>query len=216
MKFFHPEVQRRISQSLGYFGSGLFIIGGLMGALRNSRLANMNPCGLLAITIFTVWSTQLTSYHTSKPLKHLLWMSYMSSIALSLVPLINMASMAIIFDAIFATGLTMGGLGLVAYNAPSQHFLQWGGMLGMGLACMTGVSLSQIFWPSPALFNIWLYGGLLLYGALTLYGIQKLIHAAKSKADWDPINESLYIYFIALSFFGRFFVIFMKEGWLHK
>ena len=40
--------------------------------------------------------------------------------ALTMVPLISMAGMPIVYDAIFATGITMGGLGLVAYNAPSE------------------------------------------------------------------------------------------------
>jgi FtsH-binding integral membrane protein len=53
-------------------------------------------------------------------LKHALWLGFMGSMALSMVPLINMASMPIIYDALFATGITMGGLGLVAYNAPSE------------------------------------------------------------------------------------------------
>lgn len=211
MNFFHPEVQRRISQSLGYFGGGLLITGGLVGALRNSRFANMNPWGLLAITIATMVGMQLTSYHTNKPLKHALWMSFMTSMALSMVPLINMASMPIIFDALFATGFTMGGLGLVAYNAPSEQFLQWGGMLGMCCAGMVGISIAQMFWPSQALFNIWLYGGLLLFSAFTLYDVQKLIHAAKSKAAWDPINESLGIYLDAIILFERFLIIFMNN-----
>ena len=70
------------------------------------------------------------------------WFSYMGTIALAMVPLINMASMPIIFDAMFATGFTMGGLGLIAYNAPSEQFLKWGGMLGMGCAAMIGVSIA--------------------------------------------------------------------------
>ncbi len=53
-------------------------------------------------------------------LKHLMWLGFMSSIAVTMVPLINMASIPIIYDALFATGITMGGLGLVAYNAPSE------------------------------------------------------------------------------------------------
>ena len=39
-----------------------------------------------------------------------------------------------------------------------------------------------MFWPSKALFSIWLYGGLLLFSAFTLYDVQKIIHKAKSKA----------------------------------
>jgi len=49
-----------------------------------------------------------------------MWLGFMSSMAVTMVPLINMASMPIIYDALFATGITMGGLGLVAYNAPSE------------------------------------------------------------------------------------------------
>jgi hypothetical protein len=44
-------------------------------------------------------------------------------------------------------------------------------MLGMALAGMIGINVLQIFWPSPALFNIWLYGGVLLFSAFTMYDI---------------------------------------------
>jgi FtsH-binding integral membrane protein len=68
-----------------------------------------------------------------------------------------------------------------------------------------------MFWPSQALFNIWLYGGLILFSAFTLYDVQKLIHAAKSKAAWDPIGESLDIYLDAIILFERFLIIFMNN-----
>ena len=142
MKYFHPEVQRRISQSLSYFGGGLLITGGLVGALRNSRLANMNPLAALALMLVSLIGTEITNYNTNKPMKHLLWTSFMGSIAVSMIPLINMAGMPIVFDALFATGFTMGGLGLVAYNAPSEQFLNWGGMLGMCCAGMIGISFA--------------------------------------------------------------------------
>jgi growth hormone-inducible transmembrane protein len=211
MNFFHPEVQRRISQSLSYFGGGLLITGGLVGALRNSRIAYMNPWALLAISLGTLIGTQVTSYQTNKQLKHVLWTSFMGTMALSMIPLINLASMPIIFDALFATGFTMGGLGLVAYNAPSEQFLQWGGMLGMCCAGLIGISVAHMLWPSQALYNISLYGGLLLFSAFTLYDVQKLIHSAKSKPAWDPINESLGIYLDAIILFERFLIIFMNN-----
>ena len=79
----------------------------------------------------------------------------------------------------------------------------------MGCAGLIGISVAHMFWPSPVLFNIWLYGGLLLFSAFTLYDLQKLIHAAKSKPAWDPINESLGIYLDAIILFERFLIIFM-------
>lgn len=134
----------------------------------------------------------------------------MGSMAVTMVPLINMAGMPIVYDALFATGLTMGGLGLVAYNAPSEQFLQWGGALGMGLAAMIGVGLASMFWPnSPGLYNFWLYGGLLLFSAFVLFDTQKVIYNARLKNRWDPINESLAIYLDAVILFQRFLLIFM-------
>ena len=119
----------------------------------------------------TLIGTIATDYHKSPVQKHVLWFLFMGSTALGMIPLINMASMPIIFDALFATGFTMGGLGLVAYNAPSEQFLNWGGALGMGCAGLIGISIASAFWPSQALFNIWLYGGLLLFSAFTLYDV---------------------------------------------
>lgn len=211
MNFFNPIVQQRISKSLAYFGGGLLVTGGLVGALRNSSLVHMNPFLFFALSIGTMIGTMMVNYDRSPLLKHALWMGFMSTMALSMVPLINMASLPAIYDALFATGFTMGGLGLVAYNAPSEQFLKWGGMLGMGCAGLIGLSFMQMFWPSQALFNIWLYGGLVLFSAFTLYDVQKLIHAAKSKPSWDPINESLGIYLDAILLFERFLIIFMNN-----
>jgi len=47
-------------------------------------------------------------------------MGFIGTMSLSMVPLINMAGLPIIYDALFATGLSMAALGAVAYNAPSE------------------------------------------------------------------------------------------------
>lgn len=76
---------------------------------------------------------------------------------------------------------------------------------------MIGVGLINMFWPSPALTSIWLYGGLLLFSAFVLYDIQKIIHSAKVKPYYDPINESLGIYLDSIIIFERFLMIFMQN-----
>ena len=82
----------------------------------------------------------------------------MISIAISLVPLINKAGNAIVYDAMIATGFTVRGLSLVASKAPSELFLKWGGALGMGLAGIIGLSFANVLWPScGALYNLRLY-----------------------------------------------------------
>ena len=88
----------------------------------------------------------------------------------SLVPLVHIYAIPIIYDAIIATGITVGSLGVVAYNAPSEQFLGWGGPLALGLGGMLGVSMLSLVYPnSPALYNIYLWGGLVLFSAFILY-----------------------------------------------
>mmetsp|Transcript_7156 Transcript_7156/g.6246 ORF Transcript_7156/g.6246 Transcript_7156/m.6246 type:complete len:85 (+) Transcript_7156:634-888(+) len=81
----------------------------------------------------------------------------------------------------------------------------------MGCGGMIGLSIVQMFWPSPALFNIWLYGGLVLFSAFVLYDTQKIINDAKTKPYWDPINQSLGIYLDTIILFERFLIIFMNN-----
>ena len=75
---------------------------------------------MISLSLVTLTGTILTSYEKIPVLKHAFWFAFLTKTALGMIPLINMASAPIIFDALFATGFTMGGLGLVAYNSPSE------------------------------------------------------------------------------------------------
>jgi FtsH-binding integral membrane protein len=105
---------------LGYFSGGLGLTALLVTKLRFSRLAYMNPWLLFGTSIGFLIGTMMVNYHQSPVLKHALYAGFVGSIAVSMIPLINMSALPVIFDALFATGFTMGGLGLVAYNAPSE------------------------------------------------------------------------------------------------
>lgn len=194
-----------------YFGGGLATTGTMVAALRNNAFPYKHPWMLLGASLGLLIGTQLTSYQQSPVLKHLLYGGFIGTMALSMIPLINMASLPIIYDALLATGLSVGGLGAIAYFSPSEQFLRWGGALGMGCGAMIGISLLNMFWPSPAMFNIWLYGGLFLFSAFVLYDTQKIIHSAKTKSVFDPINESLGIYLDTIIIFERFLIIFMNN-----
>ena len=204
-----PLVQQRIRSTLSYFGGGLAMTGLMVSYLRNSSLAYMNPFVFLFGSLGLLIGTHMVSYEQNFPIKFALWGGFMGITALSLVPLINMAGMAVVYDALLATGISMGGLGAVAYNAPSEEFLRWGGALGIGMGAMLGVGLVSMFYPSPALYNFWLYGGLLLFSAVTLYDMQKIVYNAKMKQRYDPINESLGIYLDSVILFQKFLMIFM-------
>lgn len=179
--------------------------------MRNSSFAyTVNPWLLLFGSLGFLIGTQVVDYHSQPLAKHALWLGFMATMGMTMVPLVSMAGMPVVYDALFATGFTMAGLGLVSYNAPSEQFLQWGGALGMALAGMIGIGIASMIWPhSPGLFNVWLYGGLLLFSAFVLYDTQKVIYNARLKSQWDPINESLAIYLDAVILFQRFLLIFM-------
>lgn len=156
---------------MGYFCGGLATTGIMVQFLRGTTFAYTSPWMLLFGSLGLLIGTQMVNYQRSPVLKHLLYGGFISTMALSMVPLINMAALPVIYDALFATGITMGALGIVAYNAPGEQFLRWGGALGMGLGAMIGMGLINMFYPSRALWNIYLYGGLALFSMLVLFDV---------------------------------------------
>ena len=136
------EVQRRVRAALAYFATGFGFTTFVAYALRNStKLLALAPeyvvFGYLPIAFATILAITSLDYETQFLKKHLFWLAFHANIGLVLVPLIHRASFNIIFDAFLITAACVAGLGLVAWNSPSETFLQWGGSVGMGLAGLT-------------------------------------------------------------------------------
>lgn len=106
--------------------------------------------------------------------------------------------MSVITDAALATGVSMSAFAAVAYNAPSEQFLMWGGAIGLLSGGMLAVSLLGMLTGSRSLYNIWLYGGLAMAGIYTMYDTQKIIYNAKHQTQFDPINNAFEIYMDAI------------------
>lgn len=176
--YMSPMVQQRLSKTLGYFAYGITATGATCYALRNSMAWAAIPWwGYLIGTVGLIYATHSIDYHTMYPLKLTAYTAMAGAIGLQILPLVQMSSMAMIADAALATGLSMTSLAAVAYNAPSEQFLSWGGPLALGCGGMMAISMLSIFNPqSRALYNVWLYGGLALTGALTLYKTQAIIY----------------------------------------
>ena len=206
MQLFSPVVQDRIGKTMGYFGGACSLTGYMMYSLRNSSKAlTMNPWLLLALSMGTLFGTYMIDYEQNFALKNMMFAGFIGTMSVSLVPLVHMYSMPIIYDALIATSMTMGSLGVVAYNSPSEQFLNWGGPLAVGMGGLLGVSLLSMLYPgSPALTNLWLYGGLALFSAYVLYDTQKIMYNAKTMKQYDPINNSIGIYLDSINIFIRF------------
>ncbi len=116
-----PTVQKRVAHTLGYFGYGIAATGGIVYALRHSAAAAAAPWYLLlAASIGCAIGTQSVDYHANWGLKMLFYSGFIGSFSLSILPLIQMSSAALIADACLATGCSMAALSTVAYMAPSE------------------------------------------------------------------------------------------------
>jgi FtsH-binding integral membrane protein len=166
-------VKSRLSKTMGYFGYGIGASSAICYALRNSaRAANLHWAVCLAGVIGTMIGTIACDYDTQFPLKAAFYTGFTGIMGLSILPLIQMSTAYAIGQASVATGVTMASLASVAFMAPSEQFMNWGGALGIGCGALMGVSLASIFFPgSKTLFNIWLWGGLALFGGITLYDV---------------------------------------------
>ena len=207
--FMSPLVRQRLSHTLGFFSYGLFTTGATCYALRNSMAWAAIPWwGFMIGGLGLMMGTHMVDYHTAFPLKFALYTGFTGMIGLQILPLVQMSSIGMIADAALATGLSMTALSAIAYNAPSEQFLNWGGPLALACGGMFAVSILSIMNPaSKALFNVWLYGGLGLTGMLTLFKTQAIIYKAKNEVNFDPLGNSVGIYLDAVNFFIRFLLI---------
>lgn len=175
-----PLVQSRVSSTLGWLGYGLGATASIVYAQRNNwRLASLSPWIILPASILTAIATYSVDYQQNKPLKILFYTSFCGVMAVNMIPLIQMSAISVITDAAMATAVSMSAFAAVAYNAPSEEFMRWGGTIALLSGGMLAVSLLGMFTGSRNLFNIWLYGGLALSGIYTMYDTQKIIYHAK-------------------------------------
>jgi FtsH-binding integral membrane protein len=208
MTLFNPIVKERLNKTFGYFCGAIGTTGVMMYFLRNSSLVFMNPWLLLGASMASIIGVHMVDYNRNWALKNLLYATFVGTISLSLVPLLHVYSLPIIYDAAIASTGIMGALGLVAYNSPSEQFLNWGGPLAIGCGGMLGISLLSMLYPgSPALTNIWLYGGLALFSAFVLYDTQYIVQRAKTDFMYDPVNQSMRVYMDAINIFVRLVMI---------
>ena len=151
-----------------YFGGSVAITGLIAALARGSSIAFTNPFLLLIPTLIGMIGCQMVDQRNTL-LKHSLWGMFVGCEGLATAALITFFEMPIIFNALAATAIMVGGLSMYAYMTPTQDFLSMQTGLMIGLVSMLGVGLVNIFWPSAFLYNLYLYGGLLLFGGFVLY-----------------------------------------------
>lgn len=140
-----PLVQKRLGATFGWFSYGLFGTAASVYAMRNSMIWAAVPWYVLLGGSF---ACIYGAHALDRPFNLLAYTAFAGITGVAILPLIQMSAAAAIADAALATGLSMTALGAVAYNAPSEQFLNWGGALGMASAGMLFVGVMSAFRPS--------------------------------------------------------------------
>jgi FtsH-binding integral membrane protein len=204
--------KQRTKDTLGYFAGGLILTSGLaFGMLRSPRLLAYS--GNLWSLLFTLPASFFFMYkaRTTEPsnvvAKHLYMGGFNAVMAFNLLPLVAFTELVILRDAMLLTSGCFGGLGYTAYMSRDDAFIGMGGLLGAGLGGLVAVSLGNIFFQSPILFNVWLYGGMALFLGLTLYDLKEVQIRANKSYNFDPMGESIKMYLDFINIFVRMVMI---------
>ena len=105
---------------MGYFGASTAGTGIFMYLMRNSYgVLSMGLPLYMVLSVILLSALHRVDYHRNRSMKNMIfagWIAFMSS---SLVPLIHMFSMPVLYEALLATGVSVGSLCAVAYKSPS-------------------------------------------------------------------------------------------------
>ena len=142
-------VQDRLGKTFGYFGWGIMTTSAFVYYMRHSMVwARMNPWLMMGATIGLMFGTHAMPYDNAMWLPKLgMYTLFSGVIGMSILPLVQMSAAATVADAALVTGLTMTGLGGIAYNAPSEQFLSWGQPLAFACLGMVGISMLSMWRP---------------------------------------------------------------------
>ena len=205
----------RLKYTLMYFAGGITTTSALVSfMMRSPRIINMSmSMWSLLLTLpglilcgYGIGTTQNNSSKNNL-IKHAFWLGLNVFMAFSITPLIAFAEMKLVGDAFLLTSGCFGGLSLTAYNSHDSAFLGMSGILGAGFGTLFAVSLANIFFQSHALYNIWLYGGLALFLGLTLYDLKNIQVRIERARMFDPMNESIHLYYDFINIFIRVLMI---------
>lgn len=80
----------------------------------------MNTALFAVLSTLSVIGTLALDYEKQYYEKHACWSMILFVTAFKLAPVLRKANLTMINQSLMATGCTVGGLGLIAYNAPSD------------------------------------------------------------------------------------------------
>ncbi|XP_035825785.1 growth hormone-inducible transmembrane protein [Aplysia californica] len=224
-----PVVRQRIRDTYMYFGGSLAITAlSAVAAARSPAVMNfMMKNSLLSIgaTIAAMIGSGMVCrsipYREGFGSKQMAWMVHAGIMGAVVAPLTLLGGPLLVRAAWYTAGV-VGGLSAVAMCAPSEKFLNMGGILGAGLGVVFVSSLGSAFFPpttalGAGLYSLSIYGGLVLFSLFLLYDTQRIIKLAEvypvyAERPFDPVNASISIYIDTINIFIRIAMMLAGQG----
>ncbi|KAK3758184.1 hypothetical protein RRG08_027816 [Elysia crispata] len=215
-----PYVRQRIRDTYMYFGGSLAATAlsavacarspAVMGFMMKNSWVSIGAT--FAAMIGSGMLCRSIPYREGFGAKQLTWLLHTSVMGAVVAPLTLLGGPLLIRAAWYTAGV-VGGLSTVAMCAPSEKFLNMGGILGAGLGVVLVSSIGSAFFPPTSrlgagLYSVSIYGGLVLFSLFLLYDTQRIVKMAETypfymERPFDPINASISIYIDTLNIFIR-------------
>merc|ERR1711991_98731 len=177
----------------GVGGSGLLSLVGIMGCL------------------FTLNSTPPVSEQLQKRLALLGGIGFL--MGNSVGPLLGATlhlDPSIAVNAFTGTVVVFGSFSASALYAKRRSWLYLGGMLGSALSTLMWLSLANMFFHSPALLNVQLYGGLLMFSGFVIFDTQMIVEK-RSLGDEDFVKHACELFLDFMGIFVRLLIILSRN-----
>ncbi|BFZ17367.1 hypothetical protein BsWGS_20406 [Bradybaena similaris] len=223
------HVRHRIRDTYMYFGGGLAVTAltavaasrspALMNFMMQNSLVSIG--GTIAAMIGTGMVARSIPYQKGFGAKQMAWLVHVAVVGAVVAPLTLLGGPLLVKAAWYTAGV-VGGLSAVAVCAPSEKFLNMGGLLGAGLGVVFVSSLGSAFLPpttalGAGLYSMSIYGGLVLFSLFVLYDTQRIIkkaeeHPVYAERPFDPVNASIGIYIDTVNIFMRIAMIMAGQG----
>lgn len=119
----------------------------------------------------------------------------------------------IVWIAAALTATVFACFSAAALKAEKRSYLYLGGMLGSALSGMFWLGLANLFFHSPMIYNLQIYGGLLVFCGYVCYDTQIMIERARMAGGGklDPIQDALSLFLDFVAIFVRILIILMKN-----
>jgi len=171
--------------------------------LQAGFLSFIGSIGLLIL----LSCTSHTQANESKRFGYLMGFSFFSGLALG--PLLDMVMSideTIIPTALMGTSIVFICFTLSALLNTSKQWIYLGGILLSAMSWMLLLSVVNIFFRNPLLYNINLYGGLLIVLGFILYDTQMIVEKRR-RGDDDYIWHSVDLFIDFMNLFRRILII---------